>query len=187
MLSKEASSTIFESLVWLDLGLNPSLPAIGEHYIYIGLFTNNNSEVLICHKIRPNQTDQNIYRSEFLCQTLKMISQVESFLCPDKQGTPEKGRRIQRPKRWVTTKNYKDEDNSPKNHTQNIAQSKQWSEMSEPSWEFLLSPDLQRYLFQSVSALTPLWITISSVKKDFLHGQTWPGLRPDQCSCETKV
>ena len=27
-----------------------------------------------------------------------MISQVESFLCPDKQGTPEEGRRIQRPK-----------------------------------------------------------------------------------------
>ena len=27
MLSKEVSSTIFESLVWLDLGLNPSLPS----------------------------------------------------------------------------------------------------------------------------------------------------------------
>ena len=25
-------------------------------------------------------------------QTLKMISQVESFLCPDKQQTPEEGR-----------------------------------------------------------------------------------------------
>ena len=27
-----------------------------------------------------------------------MIFQVESFLFPDKQGTPEEGRRIQRPK-----------------------------------------------------------------------------------------
>ena len=27
------------------------------------------------------------------------ISLVESFLCPDKQGTPEKGRRIQQPER----------------------------------------------------------------------------------------
>ena len=44
-------------------------------------------------------------------QTLKVISQVESFLCPDKQGTSEKGRMIQRPKRCE--KNNKDEDNSP--------------------------------------------------------------------------
>ena len=46
-------------------------------------------------------------------QTLKMISQVESFLCPDKQGAPEEGRRIQ----WLKCckkKNNKDEDNSPK-------------------------------------------------------------------------
>ena len=35
MLSKEASSTIFNSLVWLNLGLNHSLPmAIGELYWY---------------------------------------------------------------------------------------------------------------------------------------------------------
>ena len=53
-------------------------------------------------------------------QTLKMISQVESFLCPDKQGTPEEGRRIQQPKHCVTTNDNKDEENSPKNHTQNI-------------------------------------------------------------------
>ena len=33
---------------------------------------------------------------------LKMISLVESFPYPDKQGTPEEGRRIQRPKRCVT-------------------------------------------------------------------------------------
>ena len=56
-------------------------------------------------------------------QTLKMICQVESFLCPDKQGTPEEGRRIQQPKRCVSINNNKDEDNSPKNHSQNIAES----------------------------------------------------------------
>ena len=32
-------------------------------------------------------------------QTLKTISEVESFLCPDKQETPEEGRRIRWPKR----------------------------------------------------------------------------------------
>ena len=48
-----------------------------------------------------------------------MISGVELFLYPDKQRTPEEGRRIQRPKR-VTTNKDKDEDNIPKNHTQNI-------------------------------------------------------------------
>ena len=45
-------------------------------------------------------------------QTLKMISNIESFLCPDKQETPEEGQRIQWPKRCE--KNIKDEDNSPK-------------------------------------------------------------------------
>ena len=44
-----------------------------------------------------------------------MISQVESFLCPDKQGTPEEGQTIQRPKR--SEKNNKDEDHSPKTLT----------------------------------------------------------------------
>ena len=48
-----------------------------------------------------------------------MISQVESFLCPDKQGTPEEGWRIQQLKRRVSTNNNKDEGNSPKNHNQN--------------------------------------------------------------------
>ena len=47
-----------------------------------------------------------------------MISQVESFLCSDKQRMPEEGRWIQRPKRSVTTNKNKDEDNSSKNHTQ---------------------------------------------------------------------
>ena len=50
-------------------------------------------------------------------QTLKMISRVESFLCPDKQGAHEEDRRIPRPKRYVTINNNKDEDNSRKNHT----------------------------------------------------------------------
>ena len=46
-----------------------------------------------------------------------MISQDESFLCPDKQGTPEEGQRIQRPKRCENKNNNKDEDNSPKTLT----------------------------------------------------------------------
>ena len=50
-----------------------------------------------------------------------MISQVESFPYPDKQGTLDEGWMIQRPKRCVTTNNNKDEDNSSKNNTQNIA------------------------------------------------------------------
>ena len=41
-----------------------------------------------------------------------MISQVESFLCPDKQRTPEEGPRIQQPKRCE--RNNKDEENIPK-------------------------------------------------------------------------
>ena len=47
-----------------------------------------------------------------------MISQVKSFLCPDKQGTLEEGRRIQRPKRCK--KDNKDEDNSPKTLTDKL-------------------------------------------------------------------
>ena len=50
----------------------------------------------------------------------KMISQVESFRCLYKQGTPEEDRRIQRPKRCVSINRNKDEDNSPKNHKQYI-------------------------------------------------------------------
>ena len=47
----------------------------------------------------------------FYSQTIKMVFQFESFLCPDKQGTPADGRRIQWPKRCE--KNNKDNDNSP--------------------------------------------------------------------------
>ena len=50
---------------------------------------------------------------------LKKISQTESFLSPDKQGTPEEGQRIQWPKCWVLTNTNWDEDNSLKNHHQN--------------------------------------------------------------------
>ena len=55
-------------------------------------------------------------------QTLKMISQVESFLCPDKQGTPEAGRRIQQPKCCISAYHDKDEEKSLKNHNQNYTQ-----------------------------------------------------------------
>ena len=50
-----------------------------------------------------------------------MISQFESFLRPDRQETPEEGRRIQQLKHRVKTNNNKDEDGSPKKkyHTQN--------------------------------------------------------------------
>ena len=48
----------------------------------------------------------------FNSQTLKIISKVESFLGPNKQGTPAEGRRIQQPK--LCEKNNKVEDNSPK-------------------------------------------------------------------------
>ena len=50
---------------------------------------------------------------------LRLISQVESFLCSAKQGTPEEGQKIQWPKQRVSTYHNKDEDNSLKNHNQN--------------------------------------------------------------------
>ena len=43
-----------------------------------------------------------------------MISQVESFLCPNKQGTPDEGWRIQQPKRYEKND---DKDNSLKTLT----------------------------------------------------------------------
>ena len=52
-------------------------------------------------------------------QTLKMISQVELFLCLDKRGTPEEDWRIQWSKCCVSLYHNKDEDNSPKNRKQN--------------------------------------------------------------------
>ena len=48
-----------------------------------------------------------------------MISQTESFLSPDKQGTLEEGRRIKRPKRFISTYHNKGKDNSSKNHNEN--------------------------------------------------------------------
>ena len=52
-------------------------------------------------------------------QTLKVISQVESFLYSDKQETPEEGWRIQWPKCCVLTYYKEDVDNSPKNQNYN--------------------------------------------------------------------
>ena len=52
-----------------------------------------------------------------------MISLVESFLCPDKQGTPEEGWNI------VSTNNNKDEDISPKNHNQNNSHLKKFQQI----------------------------------------------------------
>ena len=49
-----------------------------------------------------------------------MVPQVKWFLCPDKQGTPEEGQRIQRLKCCVSTNDNRDVDNSQKNHSQNI-------------------------------------------------------------------
>ena len=48
-----------------------------------------------------------------------LISQVESFPCPAKQGIPEEGWRIQRPKHYISTTNKIVLDNSLKNHKQN--------------------------------------------------------------------
>ena len=64
-------------------------------------------------------------------QTLEMISQVESFLCPNKQGSLKESRGIQWLKCCVSTNNNKDEENSPKSHTQNNsheASSKKYSD-----------------------------------------------------------
>ena len=49
-----------------------------------------------------------------ICKISIMISWVESFLCQEKQGTPEKGGRIQRPEHCVSTTHSKDEDNIKK-------------------------------------------------------------------------
>ena len=46
--------------------------------------------------------------------------QIKSFPCPDKQGTPEEGWRIQQLKRCVKDNNHKDEDNSLKNNTSSL-------------------------------------------------------------------
>ena len=69
-----------------------------------------------------------------------MISQVESFLCLDKQGIPEESRRIQQLKCCVTTNNNKNEDNSLKNHTQNIthqASSQKFRQIKHCSTSFM--------------------------------------------------
>ena len=49
-----------------------------------------------------------------------MISLFESFPYKEKQEMSEEGWRIQRSKRYVTNRNNKYEDRSPKNHMPNI-------------------------------------------------------------------
>ena len=66
-----------------------------------------------------------------------MISQVESFLCPDKQWTPKEGWRIQCPKH-VSTYQNKDEDNSPKNHNQNNSRQASSQKFKQITWEKLI-------------------------------------------------
>ena len=51
---------------------------------------------------------------------MEMIQPAKSFPYPDKQGTPEEGRRIQQSKRCVTTNNNKNENNSLKKVTHEI-------------------------------------------------------------------
>ena len=60
------------------------------------------------------------YRNDSTREIIFKVWLVESFSYPDKQGTPEEGRRIKWPKRCITTNNNKDEDNSPKNKPPNI-------------------------------------------------------------------
>ena len=66
--------------------------------------------------IEKTKSNSSFLNALFDQQTFKMISQVESFLCPDMQGTPEEVRRIQRPKRCVSTYPNKD---GKKNYNQN--------------------------------------------------------------------
>ena len=51
------------------------------------------------------------------------LNNLQRLICHKTQTTnlPKESRRIQRPKRYVSTSNNKDEDESPKNNTQNIA------------------------------------------------------------------
>ena len=66
-----------------------------------------------------------IFHERLVWLTVK-LSQVESFPYPNKQGTPEEGRRIQQPKCCVTTNNNKDEDNSPKNNRKYCMHCTKW-------------------------------------------------------------
>ena len=84
-----------------------------------------------------------------------MISLVESFPYPDKQGTPEENRRIQRPKRCISTNNNKDVDNSPKNHTQNIVSNSLFFYLAS-YFIYLYFFYLSIYLFCSGVALGPI-------------------------------
>ena len=67
----------------------------------------------------------------------ELVSQVESFLCPDKQGTPEKGWRIQQAKRCVSTNNNKDED-SPKKSQPKLMQIEPHLKISERQYKLVV-------------------------------------------------
>ena len=78
-------------------------------YIYISLWISPRLRIFIsCRLYCFFTTFRPLYPQVspvYLC--IETISQIESFLCPDKQGTPEEGRRIQQPKRCektITTK-----------------------------------------------------------------------------------
>ena len=75
-------------------------------------------------------------------QTLKMISQVESFPSPDKQGTHEEGWRIQQPKHCVSIYCNKDEDKSLKNHNQN----------NQNSWSYKNTKEIESFTLSEIIA-----------------------------------
>ena len=61
------------------------------------------------------QPGKSLLKFEFQSQTLKMTSQAELFLYPDKQGTFLEDTMA----KTFSTNNNKDKDNSQKNHCQN--------------------------------------------------------------------
>ena len=88
------------------------------------------------------------HRNDSTWETLKMISLVESFLYPYKQGTPEEGRRrIQWPKHCVSTNINKDEDNSLKNHDQNNTH-----QASSQKFRQIMFQQLKPYIYFAQSA-----------------------------------
>ena len=62
-----------------------------------------------------------VYVGIEMIQPRKSSLEFKSFLCPDERRTPEEGRRIRRPKFYLSTNENKKEDNNLENHTQNIA------------------------------------------------------------------
>ena len=60
-----------------------------------------------------------IQHEKLLLKFDQMISEVESFLCSDKDGTPQEGQRILQLKPCALIYNNKNEENCSKNHTPN--------------------------------------------------------------------